>query len=399
MTNLITRRQDRDAAGMLGVMYARDFGVVGDGNENDAEDINRALVSMAGYGGGYVYLPAGATCLVRSPILLPSNVYLVVPAGTTVLLADTTETHTIRNANQDTGNSNCGVIGGGTIDGNRAGQATASANVIDFQNVSGGLIADVVVQGGAVNGVSLIACDHVHGRNVTATDCGTHGVYLQATDECRWDSTYAFDNSRVATAGVGDGVHLELLSTDNVFANLVAYDSYSAGKRQGYGFREAASSLCDRNLVTMGATQNSATGRGNLTGAASLDGAASIAIVGGNPTALQSFSVARGRVQEAMGASVASANQLTLGSDGNSFHITGTTQINLISATGWQSGSIVHLVFDASVTVAHAQAASGAFFPILLAGAANLSATANDTLTLLFDGVVGRWIELARTVI
>lgn len=96
--------------------------------------------------------------------------------------------------------------------------------------------------------------------------------------------------------------------------------------------------------------------------------------------------------------SVASANNLTLG-NGNRFQITGTTQINLIDITDWQGGSEVTLHFQGAVTVAHNQAASGNFKPIMLSGSANFGATANDQLTLQYDLVDSKWYEKCRTVI
>ena len=109
-----------------------------------------------------------------------------------------------------------------------------------------------------------------------------------------------------------------------------------------------------------------------------------------------------GRLLENQGADVASGTNLTLGSDGNVFEITGTTQIDLILITEWRNGTVVTLVFNESVTVRHAIATSGSNVTILLAGAANFSATANDTLTLvLCETTAGgqAWRELARTAI
>lgn len=104
------------------------------------------------------------------------------------------------------------------------------------------------------------------------------------------------------------------------------------------------------------------------------------------------------RARWAKGADVASGGTLTLGSDGNSFDITGTTAIDYITTTNWTAGSIVVLQFDASVSVNHNSGSVPAdTAAIHLAGAANLSATAGDTLTLWYDGTV--WREIARTVI
>ena len=108
------------------------------------------------------------------------------------------------------------------------------------------------------------------------------------------------------------------------------------------------------------------------------------------------------RFSENQGADVASGTNLTLGNDGNVFEITGTTQIDLILITNWKNGSLVTLVFNESVTVRHGIATSGSNVTILLAGAANFAATANDTLTLVLSETTAggqAWRELARTAI
>jgi hypothetical protein len=51
------------------------------------------------------------------------------------------------------------------------------------------------------------------------------------------------------------------------------------------------------------------------------------------------------RHQLVQGATVASAATITLGNDGNVFPISGTTVINSITNTGWQTGSVIYLKF------------------------------------------------------
>ena len=98
------------------------------------------------------------------------------------------------------------------------------------------------------------------------------------------------------------------------------------------------------------------------------------------------------------GADVASADEITLGDLGDYFDITGTTTINHIDKTGWPEGARVFLQFDASVTVTHnAESPTGTEASILLAGAGDFSATADDTLHLVYDGTT--WREISRTVI
>ena len=106
--------------------------------------------------------------------------------------------------------------------------------------------------------------------------------------------------------------------------------------------------------------------------------------------------VMNNRIQGLKGTDVASADAITLG-DGNFFDITGTTTINHMLTTDWQDGSVVTLQFDASLTVTHqAGGAIGDQADFFLAGAANFSATADDTLTLVFDGT--NWKEVCRSV-
>lgn len=111
------------------------------------------------------------------------------------------------------------------------------------------------------------------------------------------------------------------------------------------------------------------------------------------------FEVA-GSMGAQQGADVASANNLTLGSDGNSFEITGTTQINLIANTGRVNGAIVNLIFTSNPTVKNGQATSGSNITILLAGAADFVASSNDVLTLMLCEVGGTqaWREVCRSV-
>lgn len=104
------------------------------------------------------------------------------------------------------------------------------------------------------------------------------------------------------------------------------------------------------------------------------------------------------RVLSAQGADVVAANNLALGVDGNCFNITGNTQINLITGTNWSAGAEVTLLFAGTPTVKHGQATSGANLQILLAGATDFVASANDVLTLVLwsDNI---WREKSRTVI
>lgn len=107
------------------------------------------------------------------------------------------------------------------------------------------------------------------------------------------------------------------------------------------------------------------------------------------------------RLQFAQGADVGSANDLTLGDDGNVFEITGSTQINDITTTNWQLGSQVVLIFAANPTVKHNSGGGGSTAVILLDGGVDFSASSGDTLTLCYSDQGGTlaWRELAHAVI
>ena len=106
------------------------------------------------------------------------------------------------------------------------------------------------------------------------------------------------------------------------------------------------------------------------------------------------LAISGARVELSKGANVASANDLTLGSDGNTFLITGTTQINAITTTNWQAGSFVLLLFGGSITVKHNTSGGAGTAKIFLSNSIDFSAVSNDVLLLFYDGT--QWQEVAR---
>jgi hypothetical protein len=87
------------------------------------------------------------------------------------------------------------------------------------------------------------------------------------------------------------------------------------------------------------------------------------------------------------GIAVASASDVTLGVDGNLFHITGTTTINRIATANWQAGAIIILHFDSTPVVAHQGVATGGGFARLnLRFSVNFTATANSRTMFYYDG-------------
>ena len=101
-----------------------------------------------------------------------------------------------------------------------------------------------------------------------------------------------------------------------------------------------------------------------------------------------------GRLKTDKGTDEASATELSLAADGNTFDITGTTTINTISPTNWSAGNVIHLQFDAITTVSHN---SGGTNDILLGNQADMTTAAGDVLSLFYNGT--DWVEISRSVV
>lgn len=86
------------------------------------------------------------------------------------------------------------------------------------------------------------------------------------------------------------------------------------------------------------------------------------------------------------GTAVASATAMPLPT-GNVFHVTGTTNITSITSTNFGAGVCITLIFDGVLTFTDGS-------NLVLAG--NFVTTADDTISLCFDGT--SWFETARSV-
>ncbi len=106
-----------------------------------------------------------------------------------------------------------------------------------------------------------------------------------------------------------------------------------------------------------------------------------------------------GRLSGAQGASIPSANSLTIGSDGNYFQISGTTTINCINNTGWVGGSVVMLHFKGALTLTHnynggdCSGYGASFKPIKNS---NQNVTQDTVFTLVYDATDAYWYEVSR---
>lgn len=109
---------------------------------------------------------------------------------------------------------------------------------------------------------------------------------------------------------------------------------------------------------------------------------------------MSNSAVVSGRLNGASAAVVA-ANDLTLGAT-NLNLVSGNTQINALTITGWTAGAEVTLIFSGTPTVKHNTAGGGGTAVMLLAGSVDLVAAANTVLTLIYDGT--SWQEKSRKV-
>jgi len=99
------------------------------------------------------------------------------------------------------------------------------------------------------------------------------------------------------------------------------------------------------------------------------------------------------RLQGRHGTNVASATTITLG-DGNSFNITGTTTIELMTNTDWDAGSIVTLAFTTSVTLEHSASPAGPTAAFFFKAGVNKNAVAGDMLHFMLDTNRTLWFEI-----
>lgn len=105
-------------------------------------------------------------------------------------------------------------------------------------------------------------------------------------------------------------------------------------------------------------------------------------------------------VWQRRGAALTAGSSMTLGTDGNTFDITGTplTTVNYVGSTAvWHAGSIVVFTFTIATNLTHnAGGAPANFVPLLLAGSASRGVVPGARLVFLFDSTA--FIELAATV-
>ena len=98
------------------------------------------------------------------------------------------------------------------------------------------------------------------------------------------------------------------------------------------------------------------------------------------------------------GTDIASATNITIGTSGNTFDVTGTTTIQHFDNANWVVGSVISLHFDGAVTLTNnAGGLSGNEANILLSGDANFTSSAGDALSFVLHDSTN-WVEVSRNV-
>ena len=96
------------------------------------------------------------------------------------------------------------------------------------------------------------------------------------------------------------------------------------------------------------------------------------------------------------GTDIASSTNITIGTSGNTFDVTGTTTIQHFDNANWAVGSVISLHFDGALILTNnAGSLSGAKCNILLTGDTNYTTKAGDIITFLLHESTS-WQEISR---
>lgn len=276
-------------------------------------------------------------------------------------------------------------VGGGTLNG--------VVNALSTTDITLASTAHALTIGGASSSTNLVGGEYSTGVGLQARNNGAIGVLflnpLGGDTRVGAAAPAGASNFTLFHVGTGTGDYAEISGRNGAGAaadGLLHRTFGTSWTTSGSNFQDGGASMTGTNLsggYSIG-TQASADLRfySNNTLRTTIQ-------AGGN-------TIHTARVQLSKGANVASAGDLTLGSAGNSFSITGTTTINAITTTSWQAGSVIMLIFASTPTVKNNTAGGASTAKILLNGGVDFSATANDVLTLIYDGT--NWLECSRSI-
>jgi hypothetical protein len=351
----------------------KDYGAAGDGLTIDTTAFTSAIAVLKAAGGGVLVVPPG-TYLVDAALTIDFSGLLVLGNGFNVSIiksnSTTLDIFSVTGAyNFDVENVHLTASSASTGAGIYSKGQGCTFRKVKFTKLGKGINLDA--------GTFDV---EIHRCNFQITSATTHGVFMQGSTAkaIRIIDNYfeGLSNTGIAAEVNGAGPVSDVLFFGNRCATLTSGFVVDAAAT-GSDYRIAQNYLhnCTTALslgAAVGALNCKYVGLGNNFGGAAITDAS-----------LYTYA--------------AVATVLNFGSTGLPFYIVSTGPVDLINKLGFPPGHILMLQFSGNVTVNHATATAGSNITLLLSGAVAFSATANDSLTLVFTGT--SWQELARTVV
>lgn len=280
---------------------------------------------------------------------LTRNVLIDATSGFNFNITGAKSDHTLQVTNSGTGN-------GITVVGNTSGYGVYSTGATG-------------VQGNSANGFAVVGNATVAGTGILGDAVSGQAGYFRinptSTNTTVTIATFQRLTSGTAAANIAGQIEMSTETTDgsattsNSFISKLTTPTTGAEVSQFIITGKNAGATVDKLYIGGAATQINAT-----------------------------------RFETYAGAAVAAANDLTLGTDGNLFSITGVTQINAITTANWQAGSQIAFIFTGTPTLKNNTAGGAGTAPMLLAGRVDFVAAAGDYIALQYDGT--NWYETNR---
>jgi hypothetical protein len=388
---------------------------IGTNNPSYKLDVNGTLravtnVSISGSSSGLVSIltqAAAGTFNFNLPTTAGTSGYLLTSAGGGSSAMTWTDPATIGSITADNGlteNVANNVRLGGTLAANTTIATTSSFFLL--------------VSGNNTSNGSFQATNTSSGVGVTgnSTSSGTGGYFWSSSGTgaqvegnigLSAVGSTAITALSIATAGLAGAFELNPTSTTNslevIQINRLTQGTATAGigGHIRYNLENGSNSSVEAGRIGVSLTTVTAASEVSQmdfstisNGGASISSKLSITGVG-------SVIINAGRLLQRQGADVASvAGAIALGLDGNSFEITGTNAITLISNLNWQNGSEVTFIFTSTASLVDGTANSGTDIGMELAGNTNFTGSAGATIKLQLLELAGtqRWVEVARSV-
>lgn len=238
----------------------RQFGAKGDGQTKDTIAIQSAI-DAAGVAGGTVYFPPGK--YLSGTVRLKSHVTAFLDAGATLIASpdkddfdpyeklnfksfsddETTDFHYALLRGQDV--EHVGVVGPGTIDGNRT--TRRGPKPIALKNCRHIAVRDITIQNSPNYNISLLGCDYVNIEGVTILNGYSDGIDPDCCHHVRIANCYveAWDDAIVLKASFALGYRR---STENLaVTNCVlttACNCFKLGTESSGDFKNITVSNC-----------------------------------------------------------------------------------------------------------------------------------------------------------